>query len=186
MHVTTPKNINHNVQRLIKEIPSSGTPVFLKVKEAPNAKIGNCFYNVEKRVQSFGGKVQYGWLVWEDPKHLIEAEFHAIWISPTGKAIDITPQIDGEKTVLFIPDLEIKYENKPIDNIRIPFTPEAFILCRKKAELFALKANFNNGLRKASCPVEVLSETYKNLDHKVKENKLCTCVVKHKKSCGAS
>jgi hypothetical protein len=51
---------------------------------------------------------------------MIEAEFHAVWITPKNKMRDVTPKIDGFKKILFLPDSIRSYEGKQVDNIRIP------------------------------------------------------------------
>jgi hypothetical protein len=55
-----------------------------------------------------------GWCIWEWPGILLNAEFHACWLSPEGEIIDITPKPDGEKTVLFLPDPALKFEGERI------------------------------------------------------------------------
>jgi hypothetical protein len=43
-------------------------------------------------------------MIWEDKKkRFIEAEFHAV-VKQGSSLVDITPRIDGEKKILFVPD----------------------------------------------------------------------------------
>lgn len=35
---------------------------------------------------------------------LIEAEFHAVWVSRANELVDITEKLDGEQQILFLPD----------------------------------------------------------------------------------
>ena len=72
------------------------------------------------KVEKNGGGFQYGWQIWEWPDVMIEAEFHAVWNSPQGILIDITPkQIDTHK-ILFLPDANRTYEGKQVNNFRQP------------------------------------------------------------------
>lgn len=59
-----------------------------------------------------------GWQLWEWPHVLVEAEFHAVWVSPQGEMIDITPKAAGEIQILFVPDENLRYEGRAIDNVR--------------------------------------------------------------------
>jgi hypothetical protein len=59
-----------------------------------------------------------GWAIWEWPKVFIEAEFHAVWCSPTGEFLDLTPRPLLSEHILFLPDATLKYDGRQIDNIR--------------------------------------------------------------------
>ena len=37
----------------------------------------------------------------------IEADLHCVWKEPRGNFIDITPNVDGEEKILFLPDPEL-------------------------------------------------------------------------------
>ncbi|MFC7418492.1 hypothetical protein ACFQNF_01185 [Iodobacter arcticus] len=46
-----------------------------------------------------------GWLIWHhESTRTVESHFHTIWVTETGKLVDVTPREDGEETVLFVPD----------------------------------------------------------------------------------
>ena len=68
----------------------------------------DCFVNVSRYAERFGGSIQYGWLIWEWPTIMIEAEFHAVWVTPQGALKDITPNPFGMGQVLFLPAPDIK------------------------------------------------------------------------------
>lgn len=63
-----------------------------------------CHLNVMHAVRTGGGERVFGWLVWELPGRLVDAEFHVVWRTPGGELVDLTPRADGEPEVLFVPD----------------------------------------------------------------------------------
>ncbi len=114
---TTPTSINEDVLKFCKEIDSTTNPVFVDVIPDKDSKYQECFRNVEEHVKKFGGRIEYGWTIWEIPHKFIEAEFHAV-INKKGKYIDITPKKDGEEKILFLKDSKRKFTGKLVDNIR--------------------------------------------------------------------
>jgi hypothetical protein len=63
-----------------------------------------CLENCEAEVKKSGRTVQFGWVIWElKSAWFIEAEFHAV-VRTGSRLIDITPRIDGEDRILFVPD----------------------------------------------------------------------------------
>lgn len=68
-----------------------------------------------------------GWQLWEWPHVLVEAEFHAVWQSPQGQMIDLTPKPHQESTVLFVPDVRRRYTGATVDNVRLPVRDDQLI-----------------------------------------------------------
>ncbi len=101
---TTPPEITRAVRRLIETVVSRGEAVYLPVKSEADAVVNECFPNVETKIARAGGHMLCGWQLWEWPHVLVEAEFHAVWVSPEGEMVDITPKLHGETRVLFVPD----------------------------------------------------------------------------------
>ena len=60
-----------------------------------------CFPNVEKMVQEYGGQQVNGRAIWQWDNKLVEAEAHAVWKSPDGQLIDITPHDYNEEKYYF-------------------------------------------------------------------------------------
>ncbi len=117
--VTTPKEINQDILDFCKEIDTTTKPVFLKLFPVEGYVSGECYGNVENHIKKHGGKVQYGWVIWEDLHTLLDAEFHAVWVSGEGEYIDVTPKADGEQDILFLPDSKKTFTGEElIDNIR--------------------------------------------------------------------
>ena len=102
---TTPRVISEDIKAFCLDIDSSQIQVYVMVKPHPTATINSCFESVAAYIKQNGGSIQYGWIIWEESKQLfMEAEFHAVWVSPSGEMIDITPKIDDESSILFLPD----------------------------------------------------------------------------------
>lgn len=57
----------------------------------------------------------------------MEAEFHAVWESPSGELVDITPKSQWFKKILFIPDPKAVYEGKQVNNIRLNITSNKLV-----------------------------------------------------------
>ena len=101
---TTPKAIPREILGFCREVDSTNEPVYVPVSPALTAIYRNCFINVREEVAHRGGDIQDGWLIGERPGWYLDVIFHAVWVSPDGRLIDITPTDDGEDTTLFLPD----------------------------------------------------------------------------------
>lgn len=78
----------------------------------------DCFVTVQQRVASAGGACVLGWAIWEWPRVLIEAEFHAVWRSPTGALVDIAMRPFDADAITFVVDPQATYDGKQRDNVR--------------------------------------------------------------------
>jgi len=118
---TTPKNITPKILELCDSLVDQSEVKLQYIDVLPEnyARYTYCFNNVEEKISIDGGKLQYGWTIWEWPHIIIEAEFHAVWVNSDGKLIDITPKPDGEKKILFLPDNKKQYEGEKIFNVRV-------------------------------------------------------------------
>ena len=119
MKITTPNEINETVKSFYESIVKDGKTVFLDLKSEPDAVELYCTENVEKKIKRDGGKVQYGWQIMITEPVFIEAQFHVVWVDKDNDMHDITPRQDKDTgKILFLPDSNLKYENKQINNIR--------------------------------------------------------------------
>jgi hypothetical protein len=67
-----------------------------------------CFTNVEAQIARAGGRLESGWAFREICGISIYTIAHAIWITPQGRRIDITPWAHPPKRrVLFLPDASV-------------------------------------------------------------------------------
>lgn len=99
---TTPRLISPAIAAFCESI-SPEQPVYLEVTPSSFAQIGRCYLNAEYEADRIGGEPTLGWLIWELPGVFLTAEHHAV-IEVDGKYIDVTPQFNSEKRVLFLPD----------------------------------------------------------------------------------
>jgi hypothetical protein len=141
---TTPPRISEQILELCRTIDPTQEPLYVPVRPWHGGRADYCFYNVEDKVKASGGGVQYGWTIWEQPGILIEAEFHAVWISPQSEFVDITEKVDGEQEILFLPDSSRVWEGEMIENIRRPLVDNAYTrhLIRYSEAMFRLRKKY--------------------------------------------
>lgn len=128
MHTTTPPRISRRIQQLTASIVPDGKPVYLTVHPETGAVANECFPNVEAKIAIAGGRMQCGWQIWEWPQVMVEAEFHAVWVSPEGQMVEITPKAQGENTILFLPDPRRTYSGISLGNVRMPLRDDLLVL----------------------------------------------------------
>ena len=85
-------------------------PVYVPVRPVPEARFIHCFDNSEGQAARVGGEAVYGWAVWHWPGRWFEAEHHAVWRSPAGEPVDVTPQTGEPARILFLPDPSAPYD----------------------------------------------------------------------------
>jgi hypothetical protein len=132
--------------KLLNLVRSMGLhpPVYVPVVPTPCSKTGWCFRNVEKAIESVGGRPVHGGLVWSCPL-FATVESHVMHGAPDGGLLDVTPKVDGEKSVMFAADpskaADYDFMQRPA-NVRIRLyegpTPERraadLIACMSEAE----------------------------------------------------
>jgi hypothetical protein len=122
---TTPRRISPVIVRLCAALDPTQTPRYVPVRPDPDAKVQDCFFNVRTSVERRGGRLQFGWTIWEWPSTLVEGEFHAVWVSPDGMWVDVSPKPDGESRILFLPDSKREFDfetREHVDNVRWALT----------------------------------------------------------------
>jgi len=118
MLLRPPDRITANVRGLCRKIGNVGEPLFVRVSAPPEGRLDDCFEDVRRQIEKYGGTVQHGWTIWEWPGIFIEAEFHAVWCDKDGTLLDVTPKRDGEEQILFVPDPKRVFTGRRIDNVR--------------------------------------------------------------------
>ena len=103
-HSPTPRSLYPKLAHFCEQLVAGVTPVWLPVRPASGARAMDCFSVVEARVRAHGGQSVTGWQLWEWPPFYLEAEFHAVWRSPNGQLIDLTPKEIPVHTILFLED----------------------------------------------------------------------------------
>jgi hypothetical protein len=76
-------------------------PVILKSEPIADAQYGKCYLNALTAAECFGGNVVIGWSVWQNKVYL-DLEHHAVWEQANGQRVDVTPQVLGDKEILFL------------------------------------------------------------------------------------
>jgi hypothetical protein len=118
MNLTTPAEITDEILEVCSEIDPNSKPVFVSVVPAAGARHGYCMTDVPLFAEKNGGSVQFGWIIWQCLKVVLEAEFHACWIDEDNRLLDVVPKPDNETIILFLPDSRRVYQHKPIPNCR--------------------------------------------------------------------
>ena len=137
---TTPRELSPSVQAFCRSLEPAAEPLWLEPTPAPFANVGQCYINCHSLVESRGGEIQYGWMIWELPDIYLTAEHHAIVRTSEGRLLDPTPQATGEKLILFLPS-ELAWNGTPIINRYCPLrdTPAVLRICQlqsRNLELF--------------------------------------------------
>jgi hypothetical protein len=101
---TTPVAIDADVEAFCLQLGGLKAG-FVPVIPAPGAETGFCQRNVAEHVERHGGRPSFGWALWVN-KICLMGEFHAVWVSPTGEMVDVTPAAEGETSIAFAPDAE--------------------------------------------------------------------------------
>ncbi len=67
-----------------------------------------CFKNVDVQIAKAGGSLESGWVFRETRDVSLHTIAHAIWITPQGRRMDITPwALPPERRILFLPDPKV-------------------------------------------------------------------------------
>lgn len=127
LHTITPPQITRHIRQLIQRVVPGGVASYMTVQPEVEALEKECFPNVEAKIARAGGRMLCGWQLWEWPRVMVEAEFHAVWLSPEGQMVDLTPKPHHETTVLFVPDARRRYSGATVDNVRLPVRDDQLI-----------------------------------------------------------
>ena len=191
-NTTTPAKITTEIIHFCSEIDSSTNPIFVPVEPGHDVKFNYCLTDVPLFIKKNGGKTQFGWIIWENPQVFLEAEFHACWVNPGNKMIDITPKRDNEKRILFLPDSQRIYEHKFVPNRRKALIDNDFTRLWLKIEKKTdeIKSNHfkNDEVDVVSAEAEI-GEWLSSINPgkpKIGRNDPCPCgsSLKYKKCCG--
>ena len=119
--MTTPDgtSVTPHILKLARQIDPTGTLTCVSVSPQSACLPGAPFENVQLVVEKQGGSVQHGWRMREQPDAFAEGAFHAVWRSPDGTLIDVTPKEDHQTEILFLPDSQAVWEGEPVDPRRL-------------------------------------------------------------------
>jgi hypothetical protein len=100
----SPPKDDKNVLTFSELLCPGQRPFLVQVKPEVNFQPMMCFPNVAEKIKRDGGTIVHGWEISEVPKIHLEAQFHAVWLSPGGEYIDVTPQLISQSPILFLND----------------------------------------------------------------------------------
>ena len=108
-------------QYLVPEVK----PILVPIQPWSKSRSSECFDNVERYTLKYGGQRLLGWrpMRWANIK--VEAEANAIWRSPAGELLDITPC--EQSASLFLPDSNMIYNGYPHGNVRQALTASPLV-----------------------------------------------------------
>ena len=87
----------------------------------PEYKHLYCWYNSLDYQYKNGGKVIFGWAIWETDRNTLLAQHHAVWQSSNGQYLDVTPTERLVENILFLPDNRAPFDYQ---GPRAPFNLE--------------------------------------------------------------
>lgn len=100
--------LGKEVRWLIESLVPGGQAVFVPFTQvSPLYMARFCQLNTNHRVKNSGGGRVDGWMIWEH-RNFAEAEAHSLWRDLNGELVDLTPRVDSEAEVLFLPDPSAK------------------------------------------------------------------------------
>lgn len=114
----TPAEVSRELAALCATLALTVEPTYVAVRPIEGAPTNECFPLVDATVLRDGGSSMLGWSLWEFPGVFVEAEFHAVWASPTGELIDVTPKNLPTSRILFLPGKDLVYSGRQVNNVR--------------------------------------------------------------------
>lgn len=118
----TPAAIGQELANFCTILVPNAHPIYVSVRPETGAPTNECFPLVDVAISRFGGTRLLGWALWEFPGVFVEAEFHAVWESPNGELIDIAPKNRPVERILFLPNKELTYTGRQVNNVRRPLS----------------------------------------------------------------
>ncbi|MCZ6837429.1 MAG: hypothetical protein O7G85_16760 [Planctomycetota bacterium] len=118
--LTTPTQIDENVKAFCKTINPDVEPIYLPTRPEDWSRQGCCDQNVKRYIQDHGGKLVCGYRLWYYKNLYIEGERHAVWQSPHCEYRDVSFSVDGECSIVFIPDVSDKQSALNLNRDKIP------------------------------------------------------------------
>jgi hypothetical protein len=124
MNQILPKQIDQNILTLCQRLCPEKKPRYVDVRPDKHSHGLQCHINVEKKVKKKGGRMVHGWEISEVPNGWIEAQFHSVWETKSKDLVDITPEQNGQRRILFLEDIHRVYSGSKV-------APEKFLTGNK-------------------------------------------------------
>ncbi|OHE21026.1 MAG: hypothetical protein A2540_02865 [Sulfurimonas sp. RIFOXYD2_FULL_37_8] len=113
---SVPRSISDEIVQFCGNINPLSKPIYVDSFPLDGNSVGNCFNNVEDTLNSSESSI-LGWIIWQTSSYLLQAEFHNVIKSGSGKLICVTPYSKSYDKILFLEDSAMKYENKRVPTI---------------------------------------------------------------------
>jgi hypothetical protein len=92
------------------EQPEDGEPIFVQKLLNSTYQPLHCWHNCAEHFELNGGRVVFGWALFYE-EEMYQAQHHAIWCSPEGDLLDITPDdLPSVTEIMFLPDGRVPYD----------------------------------------------------------------------------
>ena len=128
-----PEENDPHIKDMIAKIRHSGggilpdaVPIVVPVNPESYAEMNACFPSVKEKINRDGGDMLLGWTLRKET-FLMSAEFHAVWKSPRGELLDVTPKgilnphgenlIVPTDKILFVFAPHAKYEGQQVNSV---------------------------------------------------------------------
>ena len=193
--------ISDDIIRFCQSITADSKPEYVLLRAEDNCSQGICYDNVNRKIRSNSGRMLLGWQIERIRNICLRAIFHAIWVTDTGKKVDITPT-GHYVTGVFLPDSSFTapppadmpiseiYQGKYMALTSSPLAAE-YINLLKKEDVLVSRSSIEQGtiieseaeLSKVRDKIEDIAAIFRQ---HVGRNEPCTCQsgLKSKKCCG--
>lgn len=184
-----PKVADPEVLAFCNSLVPNTIPILVSICPWGKALPQECFENVARYTREYGGQRILGWRPMRWANIMVEAEAHAVWCSPTGELLDITPC--EQSTSLFLPDPALEHTGYSHANVRQALTASGLVadLIDIADQLDRLRMSVKPG-EPYEVPSTLVSQ-YKQIlsvlqNTDVERNAPCPCQsgLKFKKCCG--
>lgn len=188
-HEYYPQIADSEILTLCDRLVPNTVPILVSIHPWEKALSQECFENVARYAEERGGHRCLGWRIMRWANIMVEAEAHAVWCSPTGELLDITPC--EQSAALFLPDPTMRHTGYSHANVRQALTDSGLVadLIDIANQLDQLRASVKSGTP-YEVPAILLSQYKKIVDilqnTNVERNAPCPCKsgLKFKKCCG--
>lgn len=126
----TPRFITSEILKLCHQLDATQKPGYVSVNPEPDCVLGECYDNVQRKADACGGCSRHGWNIEVWPLVLLDAQFHAVYVGPDDRMVDITPNQNKSSRILFLPDSRRRFtaEGGRILNERVPLSSDPEIV----------------------------------------------------------
>lgn len=125
-----PRKDDIMVIQFCRDLCGDSLPIYVLVHPDTDFLPVQCFQNVATKINRTGGEIVYGWEVSQYPRVYLEARHHAIWKSPSGQLIDVTPEEFGMRRILFLPDPGLSRSQQENPRRRFPLSKDVRLVER--------------------------------------------------------